>query len=285
MLAECGGQPMKDGRTGMEKRCVVLVGAGDIAVASALDLHRSGYDTVYVLSRGLSETSRTAVTRLQAAGLDAVPVTCDVTDWSSIAGAADQIGHPVGALVYSPAGERVFRELEDLTQDQWDQSLDVFVGGFVGTVKALLPKIDRGTSIVALSGTSARMVASSRHLAMGSSKAALEHAVAYLADALAGRGARVNGVSCGPVETSSTRATMDAAAYEQLRGWQSSLTVPGRLGQPEDVGRVVGALCSPVFEWVSGQVVLADGGALNRSGGGASNPLDTLLDPNAPTTA
>lgn len=264
---------------------MVLVGAGDIAVASAIELHRSGYETVYVLTRGRSETSRTALKRLQDVGLEAVPLTCDVSDWTSIAAAASLIRHPIGALVYSPAGERVFRELEDLTQNEWDHSLDVFVGGFVGTVKALLPQIDRGTSIVALSGTSARMVASSRHLAMGSSKAALEHAVAYLADALAGRGTRVNGVSCGPVETSSTRATMDDAAYEQLRGWQSSLTVPGRLGQPEDVGRVVGALCSPVFEWVSGQVVLADGGALNRSGGGASNPLDALLDPNAAARA
>jgi NAD(P)-dependent dehydrogenase (short-subunit alcohol dehydrogenase family) len=272
-------------RTVMENRCLVLVGAGDIAVASALELWRRGYDTVYVLTRGRSETSRAASGRLEDAGFSAVPLVCDVSDWESIADAAARITHPIGALVYSPAGERVFRELEQLTQDEWDQSLDVFVGGFVGTVKALLPRIDRGTSIVALSGTSARMVASSRHLAMGSSKAALEHAVAYLADALAERGTRVNGVSCGPVETSSTRATMDDAAYEQLRGWQSALTVPGRLGQPADVGRVVSALCSPDFDWVSGQVLLADGGALTRSGAGGGNPLNTLLEPHTSARA
>ncbi len=270
----------------MQGRSVVLVGAGDIAIASAIDLRNQGYEKVYVLTRGVSETSRAAVTKLTDVGYEAVPVTCDVSDWDSLAKAASAVSEQIGALVYSPAGERIFRELNELTQQEWDLSYDLFVGGLVGTVKALLPRIDQGTAIVALSGTSARTIASSRHLAMGSAKAALEQAIPYLADALAQRGTRVNGVSCGPVETSSTRATMDAAQYERLRDWQAALTVPKRLGQPADVGRIVSALCSPTFEWMSGQVILADGGALIRSAGssaGAASPLNELLKPDTQT--
>lgn len=272
----------------MQERSVVLVGAGDIAVASAIDLKNQNYSKVYVLTRGVSETSRNAVAQLSEAGFDVVPLACDVTDWDSLAKAAESVEEPIGALVYSPAGERVFKELEELSQAEWDLSYDLFVGGLVGSVKALLSKIDSGSAIVALSGTSARIVASSRHLAMGSAKAAVEQAVPYLADALAERGTRVNGVACGPVETSSTKATMNEKQYEQLRAWQSSLTVPKRLAQPADIGRIVGALCSPTFEWMSGQVILADGGALSRSGGSSSssaNPLNVLLDQEKPTSA
>lgn len=268
----------------MNTKCLVLVGAGDIAVASALDLWDLGYGRVYVMTRGTSTVSREAVVTLTEAGYDVVPLSCDVSDWQSLAAAAATVDVQVDALVYSPAGERVFKTLDELSQEQWDRSYDLFVGGLVGTVKALLPRIGAGTSVVALSGTSARAIVSNKHLAMGSAKAALEQAIPYLADALAERGARVNAVSCGPVETSSTRGTMDEAGYERLRDWQTTLTTPGRLAQPCDVGRVVSALCSPGLEWVNGQVLLADGGALGRSAtaAGTANPLSELLSPQNP---
>jgi 3-oxoacyl-[acyl-carrier protein] reductase len=265
-------------------RHVVLVGAGDIAVASALALREKGFGTVHVLSRGRSGSADRACERLAAAGYDARAARCDVADWASVATAAESVTGPVGALIYSPAGERDFTRLEDLTQSAWQRSLDVFAGGLVGSVQALLPRLGRGTSVVALSGTSAHSVVSDRHLAMGSAKAALERAVGYLAATLAGRGVRVNAVASGPIETSSITSMLDAEGLDRLRAWQSAVTVPGRLGRPDDVGRIVSALCGTDLEWISGQVLVADGGAVPAALAGAGGePLTGILDDTPPS--
>lgn len=266
----------------MQHRSLVLVGVGDIALSAARIMGHSGCGTAYAMTRGQSATTQTALQELEQIGYDVKHLACDVSDWHSLEQAAGQIDGPVDSIVYSPAGQRAFKELEELTQDDWNLSLDVFVGGLVGTIKSLLPNITTNTSIVAMSGTSARTVVSSRHLAMGSAKAAVEHAVSYLSDALAERGARINGIACGPVETSSNTHVLSAEELEALRAWQSSVTLPRRLAQPKDIGRIIDALCSPAFEWMTGEVLLADGGALKRSGGhqASANPLNTLLDPN-----
>lgn len=266
----------------VQQRSLVLVGAGDIALSAATIMRESGYDTAYVMTRGQSATTQAAIRQLEQNGYHTTHLACDASDWSSLELAANEITLPVNSIVYSPAGQRAFKELEELTQDDWNRSLDVFVGGLVGTVKALLHTITADTTIVAMSGTSAHTVVSSRHLAMGSAKAAVEHAVSYLSDALAPRGARINGIACGPVETSSNTDVLSGDELEALRAWQSSVTLPRRLAQPEDIGRIVDALCGPAFEWMTGEVLLADGGALKRSSGNqrSANPLNTLLDPN-----
>ena len=266
------------------QREVVLIGAGDIAVASALALREQGYRTAHVLSLGRSGSAGVACDRLAAAGYDARAVRCDVTDWASIATAAGSVTGPVGALVYSPAGERDFTRLEDLTQSAWQHSLDVFAGGLVGGVRALVHRLERGASVVALSGTSAHSVVSDRHLAMGSAKAALERAVGYLAATLAGRGVRVNAVASGPIETSSITSMLDAEGLERLRAWQSAVTVPRRLGRPDDVGRIVASLCGPDLEWISGQVLVADGGAVPAALADLpGEPLGGILDDSHPS--
>lgn len=203
----------------------------------------------------------------------------DVTDWESVETAARDVREPIEALVYAPAGERVFSTFDDLRQDEWRHSQDVFAGGLVGVVRAMRRHVVRGSSIVALSGTSAHSVVSSRHLAMGSAKAAVERAVVYLAAELAGQGVRVNAIACGPVETSSIVSMLDPAGLDELRNWQSAATVPGRLARPADIGRIVAALCGTDLEWVSGQVLLADGGAsVGSSGDRPDTRLEAVLD-------
>ncbi|WP_226365046.1 SDR family oxidoreductase [Pseudonocardia sp. ICBG162] len=240
---------------------VVLVGAGDIAVSSAIELRGGGFDRAVVLTRGRSSSGESACAVLTEQGYRAEALRCDVSDWDSLAAVAARVDGPVRALVYSPAGDRDFRPLDELSQDAWDRALDVFAGGLVGAVKAFAPNLTRGASVVALSGTSAHSVVSSMHLAMGSAKAAVERAVTYLAAALGPAGVRVNAVASGPVETATIVRGLDDAGLDRLRSWQSAVTVPGRLARPADVGRIVAALCGPQLEWITGQVLLADGGA------------------------
>ncbi len=111
-----------------------------------------------------------------------------------------------------------------------------------------------GSSIVAISSLGAQRVLANYTL-VGTSKAALEALVRYLAVELA-PAIRVNAVSAGVVST-------DALEYfpnrdEMLR--MGTANPAARLVTPDDVAGVVAFLCSPDAEMIRGQIVTIDGG-------------------------
>ncbi len=96
---------------------------------------------------------------------------------------------------------------------------------------------------------------------MGSAKAALESLVRYFAVALAKRGITVNAISPGWTEDSVFN-TLPTQAQDLIRNWHTRGWTPmGRLGTPEDIGNVVAMFCSEDADWITGQVIYADGGA------------------------
>jgi enoyl-[acyl-carrier protein] reductase III len=112
-----------------------------------------------------------------------------------------------------------------------------------------------GASIVAISSLGSVRVLENYSL-VGTSKAALEALVRYLAVELAPRGVRVNAVSAGVVET---------GALEHFPNREEMLASgvgnpAGKLVTPEDVAGVVSFLCSPDAEMIRGQTLVIDGG-------------------------
>jgi len=96
---------------------------------------------------------------------------------------------------------------------------------------------------------------------MGSAKAALESLVRYFAVALAKRGITVNAISPGWTE-GSVLNSLPEQVQELIRSWHARGWTPmGRLGTPEDVGNVALLFCLEEANWITGQVIYADGGA------------------------
>ena len=78
---------------------------------------------------------------------------------------------------------------------------------------------------------------------------------------MAKRGITVNAISPGWTEDSVLN-TLPEQAQDLIRKWHTRGWTPmGRLGTPEDVGNVVSLLCSEKAQWITGQVIYADGGA------------------------
>jgi enoyl-[acyl-carrier protein] reductase III len=121
--------------------------------------------------------------------------------------------------------------------------------------RAVAPQMPSGSSIVGISSLGSHRVLDNYTL-VGTSKAALEALIRYLAVELAPRGIRANGVSGGVVDTGALEHFPNKD--EMLRF--GSDNPAGRLVTPDDIAAAVTFLCSPEAEMIRGQTVIVDGG-------------------------
>ena len=162
---------------------------------------------------------------------------------------------PFDVVVHNAATGVIRAALE--TEDKhWDWTLGANARAFLSLTRAVAPGMARGSSIVAVSSLGSTRVLEN-YVLVGTSKAALESLVRYLAVELAPRGVRVNAVSAGVVETG---ALAHFPNREQMVSESLERTPAGRLVEPEDVAAAVAYLASPDAEMVRGHTLVVDGG-------------------------
>ncbi|MDP3919661.1 MAG: SDR family oxidoreductase [Candidatus Omnitrophota bacterium] len=151
-----------------------------------------------------------------------------------------------------------FKPAHKLKLNQWDLSFDVNTKALLILTQSALPSMEKrgGGTIVALSSLGAQQYIPN-YGAIGISKAALEALIRYLAAELAPKGIRVNGVSGGLVQTDALQFVQNR---EQMVAEVVQRTPAGRIGEPDDLARVVEFLVLPSSEWIVGQTLVADGG-------------------------
>jgi enoyl-[acyl-carrier protein] reductase III len=161
---------------------------------------------------------------------------------------------PYRAVVHNAATGVVRAALE--TEDKhWDWTLNANARALLTLARATAPAMSEGSSIVAISSLGSQRVLDN-YVLIGTSKAALEAVVRYLAVELAPRGIGVNAVSAGVVETGALEFFPNKE--EMLRSVER--TPAGRLVEPDDVAAAVSWLCSGDAAMVRGQVLVVDGG-------------------------
>ena len=134
-----------------------------------------------------------------------------------------------------------------------------------------------GRSIVIISSPAATKVALEQPLSYHVAKAALSQIVRYYAVAIGPLGIRVNGVQ--PAIVLKPRAAAFYAQHPELVRLYQRITPLGRMGTPEDIAGVVMFLCSHAADFITGQILVVDGGlslheaaSLSR----LSNKLDNI---------
>lgn len=154
------------------------------------------------------------------------------------------------------SGGMVFSEM---SEEYFDRMLTTNFKGPFFLTQRLVHLMEDGGSIVNVSSNASRG-SFVGYSAYGASKAALTSWTRYLAKELAARRIRVNAVSPGPVRTNLGDGAFDKhPEYIKPLADQTAL---GRIGEPEDIAKVITNLLFDAFGWVTGQDIEVSGGFL-----------------------
>jgi enoyl-[acyl-carrier protein] reductase III len=235
------------------KSAFISGGTRGIGKAIALRFAREGVQRIAVGYLRNDRAAEEAAAELRAAGAEPVLVRGNVTSERVLEEVA-ALG-PLDALVHN-AATGVIRPALQTEPKHWDWTLNANARALLDLARVCAPQMTSGSSIVAISSLGAQRVLEN-YVLVGTSKAALESLVRYLAVELAPRGIRVNAVSGGVVETDALKHFPNR---EEMLEHSRARTPAGRMVEPEDIAGAVAFLCSPHAAMVCGQTLIVDGG-------------------------
>lgn len=236
-----------------EQRRWVVTGASRGLGLAIARLAASKGDKVALVARGADIDAQA-----KAIGANAIGLTADVTDPAAVAGLCAEVVERWGGIdvLINNAGLHRGGLVGALAQDDWQAVLDTNLSGPFNFVRAALPHLGEGASIVNI-GAVVGLRGFSGDAAYGASKAGLVGLTQVLAVELARRGIRVNLVIPGLTSTEMTNGISARAKAKLVAG------IPlGREGTAEELADVVWWVAGSPY--MTGSIISNDGGLLCR---------------------
>jgi meso-butanediol dehydrogenase/(S,S)-butanediol dehydrogenase/diacetyl reductase len=195
-------------------------------------------------------------------------IEADLAQANSFAAIADAVGqaHERVDVLVNGAGFMFEKTLEQMQLDDWNRMLAVNLTAPAFLSRALLPALRAavGASIINI-GSIEGLAANPLHAAYCASKGGLHALTKAMAVDLGKDGIRVNAIAPGWIRSALSDAYIDAQpdpanAWEGLHGMHPL----GRVGEPADVGQLAVYLASDASSFVTGQVIVIDGGRTSK---------------------
>jgi NAD(P)-dependent dehydrogenase (short-subunit alcohol dehydrogenase family) len=240
----------------------IVTGAGrGMGRAVALGLAAEGANVVVA---ELDEASANEVAgEIQKAGAVALAVTVDISSVADVRRLFEKAVAKFGGvdILVNNAGIGIAKPLVDYTEADWDRQLGVNLKGmFFATQEAariMIPK--RRGKIVNFASTAAFVSSSTPETAYDISKGGVRQLTISVAAELAPYNINVNAVAPGTIMTDLTLRVLNT---EEKMARASAKIPLGRLGKPEDMVGPVLFLCSDEASYITGHVLVVDGGWL-----------------------
>jgi cyclopentanol dehydrogenase len=210
----------------------------------------------------LEDEGNNVVEEIEEMGVEDLFFKLDVTseeDWHRVINATVARYGKLNVLVNNAGIGGASVSIEDMTEDMWDEVMDVNAKGvFLGTKLAIPEMLKAGSgSIVNISSQIGIVGSDTSNLAYQASKAAVHLFTKAVALRYATKGIRVNSVHPGPIQTPMLE---EGFVDEQRRRKVLSKIPMGRVGKPEEVAFGVLFLASEEASFITGSELVIDGG-------------------------
>lgn len=242
-------------------RVAVVTGAASgIGAQTAVVLARSGLRVAIGTYSGDPHDPEKTLAAVAEVGGEGEVVEVDVRSTASVEAFVTGTVERWGRLDVAVANAGILRGVPfaSMSDEQWDDILQVDLHGVMRTARAAVPHLGPGGSVVAVSSIAGGVYGWQEHAHYATAKAGVLGLVRSLAVELGPTGVRVNAVIPGLIETPQSSDPVNSLGPDGLE--RAGGYIPaGRVGRPEEVAEVIGFLTSDAASYVSGQAIVVDG--------------------------
>lgn len=241
----------------LDKVAIITGSSRGIGAEIARTLAGAGAKVVvnYAGSREAADAVCAAITK---AGGESLAVKADVSDPIQVRMLFDAAIERFKRLdiLVSNAGVLLSKKIADIGDEEFDRVLSINVKGVFYALREAATRLADGGRVISLSSTVTRLMLPG-YGAYAASKGAVEQLTRVFAREVGERGITANIVSPGPVNTEMFTTGKSEETIKRM----AAMSFLGRVGEPEDIARVVLFLVSNEAGWVTGQNISASGGA------------------------
>jgi len=246
------------------KIALVTGGARGLGKDMALSLSKKNIDIIITYKSSEKEAEQ-VVSEIVKQGNKAVALQFDISKFSTLDSFVDNFSETLNRIwntesfdfLINNAGIGATVPIEHVTEELFDNLLNIHFKGVYFLTQKLLPKInDNGGIIFISSGTTRYCVPG--YSVYSSMKGAVEVLTKFVAHEYGHRGIRSNVVAPGPIETDFNNAAI--RNNPDRKKMLASRSPFNRVGYADDIGSVVAFLCTDDAKWINGQRIEVSGG-------------------------
>jgi NAD(P)-dependent dehydrogenase (short-subunit alcohol dehydrogenase family) len=244
------------------KIAIITGGSRGLGRNTAVNLARRGVDLIFTY-RAKQNEAEALIREAEALGRKAAGFRLDTGDTRAFDGFVAEVrrtlqnwGRERFDFLVNNAGNSLHVNFDQMTEEQFDDIVNVHFKGVYFLTQKLLPLMNDGGRIVNISSGSTR-VAIPGSSAYGAAKGAVEVFTRYLAKELGPRRITANVVAPGAIQTDFSGGMVrdNPEVNKRVAEW----TALGRAGVPDDIGPMIAALLSEDNRWVNGQRIEVSG--------------------------
>jgi 3-oxoacyl-[acyl-carrier protein] reductase len=241
----------------LKGKVIIITGSSrGIGLTIAKTLAKNGANVVVNYS-GSEETAKSVVNEILQSGGQAIAIKADVSkseDVKRLFQKTIEKFEKIDVLINN-AGIAIYKLIKDTTDEDFDRIFDINVKGVFNTMREASTLLADNGRIINFSSSVTRLMLPT-YGTYSATKSAVEQLTRVFAKEVGNKGITVNSISPGPVNTELFKQGKNEEVINRL----ASMSAFNRIGEPEDIAKIILFLVDDDSNWITGQNIGANGG-------------------------